>query len=167
MALTTCKDCGHKVSTRAAACTNCGAVRKPGTTWFTKLAAGFVALTSAAIVWSIAAKDDQPKTLAASPEQAASSAKAEAPFQDRVTASRAFAKAIRQAARDPESVSFDTVRANDDGTTLCAEYRARNGFGGMNRSVAVLSGRALHFDKATVWNKHCTTPLHDMTRLVR
>ena len=76
------------------------------------------------------------------------------------------AKAIKSAMRDPDSLVFESLRVSDDAGTVCAEYRARNGFGGMNKEFAVVAGgKALQTPKA--WNKHCTGPMRDMMFVTR
>ena len=52
--------------------------------------------------------------------------------------------------RDPDSVIWESVLTNQNGTTGCFIYRARNGFGGMNREQI-----AIHMNAVVDWNKHC------------
>lgn len=68
---------------------------------------------------------------------------------------------LRDRMREPESLKFSSVIAMDDGTA-CYDYRARNGFGGMDGGSAILlSGVILvtpeendsRFRKE--WNKVC------------
>jgi hypothetical protein len=72
-----------------------------------------------------------------------------------------FARSVKQALRDPDSLVWEDMRANDDATVICLEYRARNGFGGMNREFAVYGGGEVS-QKPAAWNKYCTQPLADM-----
>lgn len=70
-------------------------------------------------------------------------------------------KALLGAMRQPESVVWEDARAANDGALVCMSFRARNGFGGMNREYAtVLKGKASL--SAALWNKHCLQPLPDM-----
>jgi hypothetical protein len=56
------------------------------------------------------------------------------------------------------------VLGMDDGT-ICYEYRAQNGFGGMNREVAALLPNAKALTTSSVaWNTHCAHKNgHDVT----
>ena len=70
-----------------------------------------------------------------------------------------FAKELRASMRDPDSFKLDTVLLVDDGT-VCYQYRARNGFGGMNIEQAVLSPKLLFRTSeqsgfARLWNRYC------------
>jgi hypothetical protein len=65
------------------------------------------------------------------------------------------AASLKAAARNPDSLVLDKVLGMDDGT-ICYEYRAQNGFGGMNREVAALLPNAKSLTTSSVvWNKHC------------
>lgn len=56
--------------------------------------------------------------------------------------------------REPESLKWDRILSNQDGTVVCATYRGRNGFGGMNfEHVAYAKGSIS--TTAQAWNKHC------------
>jgi len=57
--------------------------------------------------------------------------------------------------RDPESVRWQNIFTNDDGTIVCVAYRARNGFGGMNLEHATFANKQISTANAA-WNKHCT-----------
>lgn len=63
-------------------------------------------------------------------------------------------EALRRAARDPESVIFESVKANAGATVICLQYRAKNGFGGMTREVLVLTPKGASQEVAA-WNKSC------------
>jgi hypothetical protein len=65
-----------------------------------------------------------------------------------------MAASIKRSLREPESVQWETILANDDASVMCFLYRARNGFGGMTReNISVADGKA---SKAPAhWNKHC------------
>lgn len=74
---------------------------------------------------------------------------------------------LKAAARDPDSLVIDEAWANSSKTFVCVEYRARNGFGGMNREHAVFT--KLGGDtSARAWNKRCTSDdLKEVTYEVR
>ena len=70
---------------------------------------------------------------------------------------------LRNAMREPDSVDWLSIGADDSAGTICFRYRARNGFGGMTIGrMAVHNGTPAQSTAA--WNKYCATPqLHDMT----
>jgi len=66
---------------------------------------------------------------------------------------------IKDAARNPDSVSFSFVGVNKDASTVCVEYRAQNGFGGMNQEyIAFHNGKA--GKSAEFWNRNCLGKLY-------
>lgn len=78
----------------------------------------------------------------------------------RFTVARLTARALREAAREPDSIKFDSLRVDEDATTVCAEFRGRNGFGGVSIDhVVVRDGKA--DSSVASWNKHCTKPMYD------
>ncbi len=65
------------------------------------------------------------------------------------------AASIYKAMRNPESLKLESVLGMKDGT-ICYEYRAQNGFGGMNREFAVLLPKAERLTtSAGAWNSRC------------
>lgn len=75
--------------------------------------------------------------------------------------------ALKQSLRNPDSVRWDSVLINEDGTVACINYGAQNGFGGMNREfIVVTKNTAMQTESA--WNKHCANkPLHDLKYAAR
>lgn len=79
--------------------------------------------------------------------------------------------ALKSAMRNPESFRLESVHVSDAGVA-CIEYRAQNGFGGMNRESALIGNghAATSADKpgdfARVWNKECKS-VYDMTNYVQ
>lgn len=72
----------------------------------------------------------------------------------------AFARLIKSNLRDPDSLTWKSIRATEDGGTICIEYFARNGFGGMNNEIAIsVNGKKSQSVKD--WNKHCLRGLED------
>jgi hypothetical protein len=80
--------------------------------------------------------------------------KEDALFKQRSEAAVTDAVSLKQSLRDPDSLIFEKILANDDGSTVCITYRARNGFGGMNREHAVFAGGP-GTTSASAWHKHC------------
>jgi hypothetical protein len=97
---------------------------------------------------------EQPK----SAEQLAADAAKEKRFRKTVL----VAQTIKNSLRDPDSLKWSAILANDDGSVVCVEYRARNGFGGMNVEQASYSKGKLSTDPKP-WNRYCAKqPLHNM-----
>ena len=77
---------------------------------------------------------------------------------------------VRANLRDPESFVLESAHASHSGNEVCITYRARNGFGGMNREWAV----AVNIDKPDgfistehgEWAKHCSAPMLNVTDAV-
>lgn len=75
---------------------------------------------------------------------------------------------IKEAQRNPASVKWEQIRANEDGSVICISYRSQNGFGGMNLEPAVfLNNKILMGDNARgdAWSKNCKKPMSDLTVL--
>lgn len=70
------------------------------------------------------------------------------------------AKQLKQAMRDPDSFKLESALIMDKGT-ICYQYRARNGFNGLNLGRAVWSADRKRFltseqtGFASLWNKEC------------
>jgi hypothetical protein len=76
-------------------------------------------------------------------------------YSDLSTQAAIGAASLKAAMRNPDSLKLDKVIGMDDGT-VCYEYRAQNGFGGMNREFAILLPGARSLSTSTaVWQKHC------------
>lgn len=172
MALKDCKECGKPVSTQAKACPNCGA-KPPQQT--KELIVGIVAVAfiifMAAVIFGdngnsddTADKDTTPAKTAPTktPEQIAAEAQKENRFQITVMA----ATVVKNSMRDPDSLVWENILANDEATVICMEYRARNGFGGMNREFVVMT-QDKTYQTVAAWNKHCTKSMNDMTYVKR
>jgi hypothetical protein len=68
---------------------------------------------------------------------------------------------IRAAMRNPQSLVYDGIWANDDASLMCFQYRAQNGFGGMNKEFVVIQKGAAS-QSPSAWNKNCTKSLPAM-----
>lgn len=151
MALGKCRECGHQMAKSAAACPSCGAKNRR-TKWSTWVLTAFFALMVGLMLR--AQQSAQQMEQALSPEQRAQVAKEREQEGRRLEFALSISKAVRAAARDPDSIQWDTLMVDAEGTTGCLIYRARNGFGGMNiANVTIVGGR---FDEsAGAWNKNC------------
>lgn len=152
MALMSCHECGKQVSSESKTCPSCGVKTKKPASLTAKL---FVVLVGIGVVSAIVSKPpaEPPKT----PEQLAQEERETAQY----IAAANTSKAIRAAMREPDSLEYISLRVSDDAKIVCAEYRARNGFGGMNIERMAVTSTHTGQDSKT-WNKHCTQPLHDM-----
>lgn len=137
MALITCSECGNQVSGTAKACPQCGAKGKAlsgpkkqlGTNG--KLVIG--GIVAAVAIGAMTTNQSSPP----SPQQQAANEATKARMINVVT----YAKSLTVAARNPDSVVFERVLANGDGSLTCFKYRAQNGFGGTNHEWAAFTPR--------------------------
>lgn len=158
MALVKCRECGAQISTKAASCPSCGAkVRK--TSLVAWLALGVVVLS---VVGAMFGKSSE----GGAPQKSREQTEAEKADNARAGVALALAKTIRDAAKDPDSIKFHSVRVSNDTKTACADFTGRNGFGGATRSSAVLVGTQISMS-AEAWNKHCLAAMPDYTYMAR
>lgn len=163
MALIKCTECGKEVSNGAGKCPHCGAKIKKSV--------GLVGIIFVALIgWAIFASVSQSEIKkreeeSKSPAQIAAEEKQKALETKRYSAATVAAATIKRAMRDPESLKFESMRVNEDASIVCARYRARNGFGGMNGEFIVFVKNAGHQDAAT-WNKHCKAEMFDLLAMV-
>jgi len=79
----------------------------------------------------------------------------------RVTMAALGAQQIKHSMRDPDSFTLTSVLIIDKTGAVCYEYRARNGFNGMNFGQAVFSANSAVFKTnemagfTKAWNKEC------------
>lgn len=152
MALMTCPECKKEVSTTAQACPYCGAKVTPPMGIVTAFViVGLVVAVIVMVTVSSCSESSKPKKTS---EQSAAETK-------RYVVAVSATKAIRESMRDPDSLEYDALRVNDDASVVCAKYRARNGFGGVNRELMVITGKGAS-QTPDDWNEHCTQPMYDM-----
>lgn len=156
MAMTSCRECGKPVSTTAKACPHCGAGLGPdahtkaGTTVLT-----LIGIVVAVVLVGRCASSTSPSKPAVAPEDPAA-AKERAMETARFDLAYDVAKAVRKSMRDPDSTVFEVMGVNTSATVACAEYRSRNGFGGMNREQVVYANGTLQRGTKALIAKHCT-----------
>lgn len=63
---------------------------------------------------------------------------------------------IKESLRDPDSLEWDSKFYNLSNGAMCFQYRARNGFGGMNREFLVVAKGKVYENQAARWNQFCT-----------
>lgn len=168
MALTACKECGKEISTKAEVCPHCGAKPKKKTSMFTWIVAGFIGFAALGALLSepsekSSASRSAPKTK--SPE--------ELRYDKNLKRAAVAAQALRKSMRNPDSFVLEQALAMES-NTICIEYRAQNGFGGMNRGRALLSAddKKLISDESDgftgAWSKGCAGQTgDDLTRAVQ
>jgi hypothetical protein len=85
------------------------------------------------------------------------------PERNRELAVTALAVALKRGLNDPGSMEWNLVTANDDGSIVCAEFRARNAFNALIlKKLAVVNGQST--EDASIWNRRCADkPQHDLT----
>jgi hypothetical protein len=147
-----CK-CGNPVANNAKACPKCGHRFTSGPVlvlaWF------FGVVIVVAFVGAITGSNNGTSQPAPSPAEQAANQKDEATFQRAVMG----VKQLRSSMRNPDSFKLGQSLIMNDGA-VCYDYRAQNGFGGMNVGHAVLapngqfkSGESSGF--SALWNKEC------------
>lgn len=164
MAMTKCKECKTEISTKAASCPKCGAVRKK-TGLFTKLVAGVIVITAVVSIMAVNSGDKEREAAAAKEAQriaalspaeraqldAKKAAEAKAKAESEATFQLAVltARAVKQSAKDPSSFELVSLVVMAD-KTQCLEYRARNSF-----NAIVTDQKAFQNGKGVDWNRHC------------
>lgn len=166
MAMITCGECGGSVSTEAKTCPNCGASRKvfrraAGTKkpmpWLKKIGIAFGVMFGVSLVGGFAASVSGTKPSAES-ESAQNKQQKHMTYQAYLAA-----KAVKASLRNPDSLSFEQILANDDGSVICLTYRAQNGFGGMNIEHVMFKDGDPSQSHAS-WHAHCAGKmLNDVT----
>lgn len=148
MSLINCKECKAEISDAAKTCPKCGAPVPKPTSQFTLLVAGLLAIGALSSIFgrnftapsaptATAAAPPSPEILRAEQDRRRSEELA----VQRQRMARAATAAIRATVRDPDSLVIEEVGVSLDGKVACATYRARNGFGGMNRErMAFIDG---------------------------
>jgi hypothetical protein len=160
MTLTKCKECGKEISNKADACPHCGHKPTQYSGCFLVVIASLAVFGTVGIMSSKTPPAPPPPEPIPTREQIAQDKKKEA---TRLMVLM-YMQALKKDLRDPDSLVWETVRANDNASVICIEYRAKNGFGGMNRDFIAVVNNNVKRD-AAAWNKHCTVPLTDHANL--
>lgn len=157
MALIKCKECGSQISTNAIACPSCGAKLPRKTSKFTWFIVGLLLISIAKMMFGGEKTTEASSKIKNDPEQIA----AKAVEKKRTDLAFSLANAIKESARNPESVKFSSMMVNQDASVACTEYRAQNGFGGNNIEHVVYANDKIS-KKAADWNKHCKGQMFDL-----
>lgn len=154
MALIERPECGRNVSTQAKSCPHCGA-RMPY-----RPSLAFILIAGLIVVFAVKANYEMGHDTAPAPT--ADEIAAKEAEQRRHLAVAIVAKKVKNALREPESVVWESIGADEKAQTICLSYRARNGFGGMTRETVIVTPTASGRD-AALWNRHCAgKELYDM-----
>jgi hypothetical protein len=164
MAMISCGECGASVSTEAKICPGCGASRKvfrrpagarKPMSFMKKLGIGSAALIGLSVIQ--AATGGGEAVQAETPQEKQS--------KQRGYAAYLSAKALKASLRNPDTLDFSEILANEDGSVICMTYRAQNGFGGMNLDRIVFKGGEPSQARAS-WRANCTNKmLFDVTNV--
>jgi hypothetical protein len=155
MAMTACTECKTQISTKALACPRCGARRRKPTSLFTWVFGGLFTIAVASGVIS-AANSPSARAGSSDAKPAAASVAADAADMKRYQAATSVAAYLKSRAREPDSLQFESMGVSDDATVVCSSYRARNGFGGMNREAMIFIGDEGQAATAAAWKRRCT-----------
>lgn len=155
--LISCKECSQQISQSAKTCPHCGAKNKkpqsPIVKWGVR---AFLIYLVGGIIFGILQTEHQKN-------QPIDPAVAENNKQYKIMLNRAALGLImlKKNLRDPESFKLESAFVIKDTLAVCYEFRARNGFGGINLSHAVLSRDMQNFKIENLdgfiplWNKEC------------
>lgn len=171
MALIKCAECGTEISSLATACPKCGAPPQAPAVTPPRQAktrpGAWIALSILAILALFALLSPSKE---ANPVEPAATAMAPAPAKppepteeekaelakEQLRSERVIVAAnhVKQTLRDPDSLKWDVIAADDTGHVICMGYRAKNGFGGTNRVEAVVVGSKISKARDNV-RKYC------------
>lgn len=153
MAMTNCRECGKPISSKANICPHCGAKPpyRPGL--------AFVLISGLLVVFGIrtSMQDNEPVAAKSATELAAEEAE-----NMRSQLALGFLHRLKKNLRDPDSLDVISVRVSEHADLVCAEYRARNGFGGFSVERYVMGNFGAGQDAET-WNANCTGTMFDYT----
>lgn len=152
MPLITCSECGASASTSAKACPGCGAgakfMRRGKGPWPTTkrgwIVLGFLGLFLLSALMTMVGGTQTPKL----------KSQADILADQRNRAAYNAVTAVTKSLRDPDSVTFRSVLVDEQGTTACVLYHARNGFGGMGAGHMVFL-HGIPSERKSDWNRHC------------
>lgn len=164
MALVDCKECGKKVSTDAASCPGCGTNQnfKKKTSKLTWAIGGIFAVAVLSAVFRPNEKSTVDSAVVQKmPEEIAGDLKKDVTLNKVALVLRT----IKINLKDPESVEWITIAADDDAKAICVEYRAKNSFGAWTIEQMAVAGDKFGKEPA-FWNKTCAGKkgIHDMMR---
>lgn len=149
--LNKCRKCGAEFSKNEDQCPKCGTTVSSANNVVAIIAIAVIAY----IVWQILSPSGENHA-----DLAEKQLKAEQKVADDRKWNLVFAgqEMLKKMMRDPDSLAFDRVLYTDDGS-VCYEYRAKNGFGGMSKGAAVFSDKGFITNEADgfepIWSEKC------------
>lgn len=149
MALIKCRECGKDISTEAKTCPHCGA--KPPY----RPSLAFILIAGLLVVFGIKASIESSRPPPPAPTKTAEQIAEDAAKERRFLVVAVTAKKMKNAMREPESVEWIYMGADEKAEVVCLRYRARNGFGGMSVETMTVTTREAG-PEAALWNRHCT-----------
>lgn len=151
MALINCHECSKQVSTQAKNCPACGA---PVKLKMTKQSWAALLFSFVIIVGTVSGVDYYNNVLKPKSSISPEELKRKELESNRTHLVITATKSVKMGIRNPDSVKWETVIANEDGSVICLQYRAQNGFGGLSRGYVTFV-RNKPSESSTVWNKQC------------
>jgi hypothetical protein len=186
MSIVECKECFKNISSKADACPHCG-FKKKKIGCLGVIGYGIVGLFLVGVFANyasdskkndLAAKSaqlDQESLAKMTPDQRQLELKRRSDIKEaeesqkakekKDSSNRAFMayqslKALRSSLRDPDSLQIESLNVDEIGTVVCIDYRAKNGFGGYDKSyVTFVKGSPSKSSEA--WNANCRNPMYD------
>lgn len=162
MALIKCSECGAIVSDQAVACPQCGAPvtarpkQQPPRKTPSALGIGCLVILGIGVIGAIVggggtAPSNEATAETNTPAEKTAEEKAQS---ERATMAALAVASLKKSLRDPDSFTLERAFTTVDAKYACILYRARNGFGGMNREHVVFT-MAGGDQSASAWNKRC------------
>ena len=127
--------------------------------WFKKILIGYLGLMVVGLVIMRVADKTTPEE-----RQKKEAQRSEEQSKDnkRILYAAAAISGLQSGLREPDSLQVDSIMVDENAMVACIEYRAKNGFGGVNKdSITIKDGKP--FKDAGTWNKNCTKSLYDVT----
>lgn len=150
--LNKCRKCGAEFNQNIDACPKCGTTVSSADN---QIKIGLLVISAIILLWVFYPSNKNSSDLAK--EQL----KAEQKAADDIKWNLVFTgeEMLKKMMRDPDSLVFERVLYTED-QSVCYEYRAKNGFGGMNKGAAVFSGKGFITNEAKefdpVWDEKCS-----------
>jgi len=149
--LNKCRKCGAEFNQNINTCPKCGTTVSSADN---QIKIGLLVI-SAMILWWVFAPSNK-----SSSDLAKEQLKAEQKAADDIKWNLVFTgeEMLKKMMRDPDSLEFDRVLYTED-ENVCYTYRAKNGFGGMNKGAAIFSDKGLITNESKefepVWEEKC------------
>ena len=164
MALIKCVECRSRISDLASTCPSCGApviagAKTQPTRKLPKTVVAILVLLGLGVLGKVMGSvsgvpGNAVGNASEASENAATVSADEKAANARLEMAGLAVGSLKRAARDPDSLKIERVFTTMDAKFACIRYRARNGFGGMNREHVVFASVGGD-TSARSWNKYC------------